>query len=312
MRHALILSGGGADGAYEAGAAAELFKHFHYTNSPITIVSGTSVGALNAAILAQCAGRSGPPFKKIKPMLEVWRTTRQKDVYNAGRFGLASMAWRWARGRPVYDSQPLHDLVRRTLDLDSLRNSPLLLLVHATDLVMRRQVTATNTSPHLIDAVIASASLPGAFAPVWIGGNPYVDGGVIVNTPIRAAIEAGAEKVTVIYLDNERLAPRTTLAHALSDERAFIDQKKVTPIWTVQRSIETALTGALERDLRMVGLYNRLAKAGLAEGRRKIEVQVLQPDEPLGKTGSVLDFTRSRLDELLSRGRRDARNFVTP
>jgi NTE family protein len=257
---------------------AELAAYHAVRAHPIKIVSGTSVGALNAAALAQFTAEAPTREVAAAQLLALWASIKPEDVYNRGRFGLLSMAWRLVRSRPLYDSSPLQQLVRDTLSRRGLANSPLQLFVHATDLVGRRQVTATNDDPHILEAVMASAALPGAFPHVDIEGRPFVDGGVVANTPIRAAIDAGATKLTIIYLDNERIARRTSLPEALG-----------------------------ERDLHMLRLYNDLVIDGHRPDKRVIEYRLLHPTSPLGPPQSTLDFRPETIHKFLSRGQRDGR-----
>jgi predicted acylesterase/phospholipase RssA len=282
---------------------AELAAYHAVRAHPIKIVSGTSVGALNAAALAQFTAEAPTREVAAAQLLALWASIKPEDVYNRGRFGLLSMAWRLVRSRPLYDSSPLQQLVRDTLSRRGLANSPLQLFVHATDLVGRRQVTATNDDPHILEAVMASAALPGAFPHVDIEGRPFVDGGVVANTPIRAAIDAGATKLTIIYLDNERIARRTSLPEALGSSAPH----DASLSWVLSRSIEAAMAAHLERDLHMLRLYNDLVIDGHRPDKRVIEYRLLHPTSPLGPPQSTLDFRPETIHKFLSRGQRDGR-----
>ncbi len=319
MKHALIMSGGGALGAYEAGAAPILLNHYAGTDSPITIFSGTSVGALSAAALVQGATHAdlhrvgavmiGREARAAGEFLErIWVDMRPGDIIKDRWFNRTAMAWRLLRGRSVYDARPLERLLARTLDAKAIRRSPWQLLVHMTNVDTKGQVTACNSDEQLLAAVLASASIPVAFSHVNIGGLTLVDGGVVANTPMGAAIAAGAEMLTVIYLDDEHITPRTTLAKAL--EVAPAEPKKWAPIALGHRCIETMMTAHIERDLRMVGIMNQLVEAGGAPGRRYVRLQVLKPRKPLGPEGSTLNFDSDFVRGLIHRGRDDAWRMV--
>ena len=145
--HGLILSGGGALGAYEAAAAAVVYRHFEDTEHPVSLVSGTSVGALNAAALTY----GGPDF-----MESIWRRIRRRDVYSRGPLGPVSALLRVLSGRSLYSTAPLRRLIETEMDdPDRLVHSKIRLQVHATDLMTRRQLTWGNGSPHLYDGILA-------------------------------------------------------------------------------------------------------------------------------------------------------------
>jgi predicted acylesterase/phospholipase RssA len=221
------------------------------------------------------------------------------------------MAWRIKRGKPAYDSRPLRRFVESQLHVGMIRRSPVRVLVHATDLDSKRQLTFTNESEDLIDGVIASASLPGAFEHVEIMTRPLVDGGVVANTPIHAAIDAGAELITVVYLDNEALRPRTTIERAKAEWEAEGPREAPpsTALDDVNRSVEAGMTAHLERDMRMIGLHNELIAAGAGRpGKRPIELRVIRPQHDLG--GSTLCFDREFIRRLISRGVRETRDWL--
>ncbi len=305
MKHALICSGGGARGAAEAGMIAVLYEHYSHTSSPITIVSGTSVGALNAAALTHAVG-NGAGADAGDFLVNLWLGIREEDIFRRGRLGKLSTVYRLVRGRALYDSAPLADLVQRTLSTAAISASPLSLHVHATELGKRRQVTATNHSPYLLDAIVASASIPGAFPPRIIGGVPFVDGGVVANTPLQSAIDDGAEMITILYLDDEVTRVRTTFGEAISE--ATGPAERMSALDAAQRSVETMMAAHLERDLRSVKLYNRLARHG-EPGVREIAVRLVRAG-PLGSHSGTLDFSRKRIGELLREGRRTALKFL--
>jgi len=99
---------------------------------------------------------------------------------------------------------PLYELTRRAIGLEDLRDSPKSLSVATTDwlhgsLVILNKLDIVNRVGH--GAFNASSAVPGIFPPVLIDGVPFVDGGVLLNTPIRPAVQDGAEILHVIYLD---------------------------------------------------------------------------------------------------------------
>jgi len=295
--HALVLSGGGALGAWSAGAASEIVRFFATTHEPIALISGTSVGAANAAKLVQ----DGPD-----PLLELWRNVTRRDVYVRGAAGPLTSAYRLLRGRPLYDTRPLAALLGRELSAAKIAASRCELRVHAADLGSRALVTWTGRSPGLLEAIRGSMAIPGLFPPVRVGGLALVDGGVVANAPIGPAIRAGATRVTVLHPDNEVVVPPR-------EAEELLRPKSVTPAWlwdrsalrTLKRSLEIMLTGHMERDIRMTRMANQL------DSYRTVRLDVISPPTALDPDGgALLDFRREVLDALLERGIRDGRRWI--
>ena len=130
---ALILSGGGAKGAYEAGSAAA----FAERGLPFRIVAGSSAGALNAAMIV--AGRADR-------LEALWRAVKKDQVYSLRAPVLfAGLLPGWLTllaldgAGSLLDSQPLRGLITASVDFERIRSSPIRLLVTATDLARREQ-----------------------------------------------------------------------------------------------------------------------------------------------------------------------------
>src|SRR2546426_9136602 len=155
---ALILTGGGAKGAYEAGVAAA----FAERGLPIRLVAGSSAGALNAAMIA--SGRAD----QLETM---WRSVHRERVYSlrASVF-FAGFLPGWLtlfalnEASSLFDPSPLRDLIATSLDFDRIRASSVRLLVTATDLAAREKRVFDNRTV-TVDALMAAAAVPGLFPP---------------------------------------------------------------------------------------------------------------------------------------------------
>lgn len=178
-RRALILCGGGARGAMEVGfyqAVIELGLSFD-------LVVGSSVGALNGALIA--AGLSPAELAAL------WRGIRQHDL----------IAWSWrtllSGAGGFYSFEPLRRLLRKTLPAQRFEDLRHPLVVTTTNL-QTGQVHYWGGQGDLLEPVIASMSLPGIFPPVWIGGEPHVDGGVASNVPFDPAVDRGITEMLLV------------------------------------------------------------------------------------------------------------------
>lgn len=176
---ALVLCGGGARGAMQVGfyqAIVELGVSFD-------LIIGSSVGALNGALISA----EMPPTELAK----LWRGLKKRDV----------LAWNWRalRGETggLYTFTPLRRLLHEVLPIRCFEELKHSLIITTTNL-QTGQPCYHERQGDLIDPVIASMSLPGAFPPVWIAGHQHVDGGVADNVPFDKALDCGARELLMI------------------------------------------------------------------------------------------------------------------
>lgn len=185
---AIVLSGGGPLGALQIGALRALFEHGIRPD----IVTGTSVGALNAASLA-----FDPTPEGVAEMERQWRSLGEDDLFPGGRFR-ASWARMFVRGSKVFENSGLRRMIETTLGpTATIEDAMLPLGIVATDLETGAE--RVFTSGPLTNIVLASAAMPGVYPPVEIEGRMYTDGGVSNNVPIAPAVEMGA---TTLYVLN--------------------------------------------------------------------------------------------------------------
>lgn len=165
-RTAFVLTGGGSLGAVQVGMMTAL--HDHGVDPDVLV--GTSVGAVNAAYLAGPGTTEG----RLAALADLWRQMRRKDV-----FALDPRRWVDAAlgGVPsVFSSHPLRTLLATQLGYERFDDARLELAVTATDIVTGSAMFLRNGS--VVDAVTASATVPGLLPPVWWDGHTMVDGAV--------------------------------------------------------------------------------------------------------------------------------------
>lgn len=280
---ALVLSGGGAKGAWQAGV---LYTLTNREQARYHIVSGTSVGALNGAFFAQYA--RGDERAAAADLAAMWLRLRgSRSIYRkwyGGLLGrLPAALPRWLGGRlSMYSTAPLRRLVRENLSPRRVAESGRMLRVGAVDLITgARRVWSESAGTALWDAVLASSSFPVAFEPVQIDGGLYTDDGVREVTPVEAAIQAGADSIDVLICSPEGRVPR----------------RPKTGIDAALRCLDAAVDEIEKWDLKVVDLYNGLSGAGIASDKRPIDIRILRPIDSLG---DPLDFdpklTRSRFE----------------
>jgi NTE family protein len=202
---AFVLGGGGVLGAVEVGMLRALLR---YGIAPDLIV-GTSVGAINGVFVA-----ADPREAVTDRLAALWSSVQARQVYGDSR---TRQLVRVASGRPhLHSPRPLRDMLARELGAEA----------SFADLPVRFQCCAANierASEHwfdsgpVIDAVLASAAVPGLLPPMAIGGEHFIDGGIVNSIPIGRAVQLGAGTVFVLQVgrvDRPLTAPRTMLGVA--------------------------------------------------------------------------------------------------
>lgn len=218
---AFVLSGGGNLGAGQVGTVLALLER----GIEPDLLVGTSAGAINAAYLAGDPGLDG-----ARRLAHIWSAVRTRDIF---RFPLKP--WHLLshlRGDSLYHGDELRQLLERSLPYTTIEDARLGLRIVATDFETGAAVAFHSGS--VVEAVLASAALPGLFPPVEVSGRLYVDGGIADNVPISPAAGAGATEIYVV---------RTGFDCPVGDRRL----KALDVLW---RSIGLLLNRALADDVR--------------------------------------------------------------
>ena len=186
MSVAFVLSGGASLGAIQVGMLRALVGHGVRPD----VIVGTSVGALNGAFLA-CRDFDEQTVDELGAL---WLEVRRDEVFPVapltGLLGVLGV-----RSNLVAVG-PLRQLALRHVHCETLEDLPTPLHVVACD--MRTGAEVRLSEGPLVDAVLASAALPGIFPPVEWGDRLLIDGGVINNTPLTHALDLAADQVYVL------------------------------------------------------------------------------------------------------------------
>jgi len=221
----LVLQGGGALGAYQAGVFEALAAMDHTPDW----VAGISIGAINAALIA-----GNPPERRVERLREFWQGVSSfpwapalpplaegvdgaRDVLNetnatiAMLFGVAGFFSPRAPAAPFqpsgtlaaisyYDTAPLRQSLERLVDFDLLNSGAVRLSVGAVS-VTRGNFCYFDTSQQRLDArhVMASGALPPSFPPVEIDGEFYWDGGLVSNTPLQYVLDEPGRRARLVF-----------------------------------------------------------------------------------------------------------------
>jgi NTE family protein len=214
-RVAFVFSGGGPLGALQVGALKALVERGILPD----LVVGTSVGALNAAVVA-----FEPSARGARRLESVWHQLAEDDLFPGGRF-MGAWGRMLRRGDRIFDNSGMTRLIQTILgERATFDDAQIPLGIVTTELITGEE--RVFTSGPIQDPLLASSAMPGAFSPVTIEGRRYIDGGVVDNVPIAPAIDLGANTIYVLDTTSRNQPPRPLirpmdyLMHAFSLARA--------------------------------------------------------------------------------------------
>lgn len=263
-KRALILGGGSALGAYEAGVVDEITINDpdrHYD-----IYTGISVGSINAGFLAQA--KRGELREYSQRLNELWFGVEgNKDIYRKTIWGVLRLLWETG----VFNIEPLRELISANFDPQKVRDAGNILRFGAVDLLTGRYVESTEHSDNQIDWMLASAALPFAFPAVQIGEGIYTDGGMRSPTAISAAIDAGCEEIDLVLTSPLQYDVRVTQLRADQMKNGLDLGLRLLTLMHDQTFID---------GLKMLQMCNELAEHG-DHRYKKMKVNVYAPSKVL-------------------------------
>jgi NTE family protein len=308
----LALQGGGSHGAFTWGVLDRLLEESHLH---IAAISGTSAGAMNAAVLADGWAAGGAQGAR-KALDEYWqRVSRAAAFSPLQRSPLDRLMGRWSLDTsPAYivmdlmsrvvspyalnplALNPLRDILAESVDFTRLAGSPIKLFITATNVHTGRGRIFRNAEISA-DVLLASACLPTMFQAIEIDGVPYWDGGYAGNPTITPLIRESDAHDTILVQINPRERPDTprTAAEILN------------------RLNEISFNSPLMKELRMIALLQQVADPGTGEGSRWAQMRTHRiVTDMLAKLGasSKLNAEWDFVTMLKTEGRRAASEFL--
>jgi NTE family protein len=308
----LALQGGGSHGAFTWGVIERLLEE---PRLRIAAISGTSAGAMNAAVLADGWTEGGA--QGAREALEAYwkRVSRAAAFSPLQRSPLDRLMGRWAldtspayiaidlmsRVLSPYDLNPmglhpLRSILTESVDFDRLRRSPIKLFITATNVRTGRGRIFRN-SEITADVLLASACLPTMFRAVEIDGDEYWDGGFAGNPTITPLIRESDAHDTILVQINPRERPdRPRSAGEI-----------------LNRLNEISFNSPLMKELRMLALLRQVADPGTGEGARWAQMRthrIMTDMLALCGASSKLNAEWDFLTMLRTEGRRAASEFL--
>jgi NTE family protein len=186
---AFVLGGGGVLGAVEVGMLRALFE----AGVRPDLVLGTSVGALNGAMVAR-----DPTPAVVERLTELWRSVGESRGSGYAERALPAVRRAVATGTHLYSPKPMRQRLEE--ELGDLRFEDLAVRFQVCAASIERAAEHWFDSGPVVDAVLASAAVPGLLPPAKIGDEHFLDGGVVNSIPLARAVQLGATRVFVLQV----------------------------------------------------------------------------------------------------------------
>jgi NTE family protein len=212
---AFVLSGGASLGAVQVGMLRALGQ---YGVRPDVVV-GTSVGAVNGAFVAGWPGPAG-----IDALERIWSGITRADVFPTAP--LAGLLGFVGRRDHLVRPDALRSLLRRHLSFERIEHAATPFRAVATEVTTGEEVVLDHGDA--VDAVAASAAIPGVFPPVHIDGRWLMDGAAANNTPLSCSVDWGADDIWVLSTGTPCALvdpPRGALGMALQAVSVLVAQR---------------------------------------------------------------------------------------
>ena len=226
-RTAFVFAGGGSFGAIHVGMLHSLASR----GITADMVVGSSVGALNGAYYA-----GNPTLEGIRRLDAIWRGLRRNDVFPLSWRTIVSFLY---RRDFLVGSGALRQLVDENLGYRNLQDAKLPVHIVATDILTGGTVVMSEGPA--VEAIIASAAIPGVFAPIHFNGLYLADGAVSSDTPITVAVARGARRLIVLptgYACALQKPPAGAVANVLHALTLLVSRQLMNELQGLDHSID--------------------------------------------------------------------------
>ena len=287
---ALVLSGGGAKGAFQFAAEKYAREEKGYKWD---VIAGVSVGALNGVMLA---------MEKYQRLEELWKTITRDQVMT-GRLNFWAILKMIFGAKSIYGHEPLRRLIQEEVEPEKIVVD---LRVGAVSLQTGEYKQFGPTDPGFKQAGLASTAIPIVWPPVDVSPEytSMVDGGVRNISPLGDVLDTEPDEVVVINCSPSRKPPKldAPLKNALEIGKHSLDIALNEIFITDVREFIRINRNVQEAAEKGVTLHNEKGKA-----YKYYEYKVIEPDEPLDDT---LDFSREALVRSMEAGLRKAKEVL--
>lgn len=242
VKRALVLSGGGARGAYQVGSIKALIEAGRSWHT----IHGISVGSLNASWIAMHSLIEQP--QSISGLLDIWNNIKSSDDIFIPWSSIKPINYLYSMWNgSLHSGAPLRKLVENFLDVNKIATSGVKLTVGCVNLNNSEYNVIEGTNPDIKEYILASSHLPLVFEPIILHGEKWVDGGIRHQIPIYEALKERPDEIDVILTSpiaiRDRMLPATNLTSAprvaLRASEIMSDQIYLMDCYTVLRAART-------------------------------------------------------------------------
>jgi NTE family protein len=335
---ALVLQGGGALGAYQAGVYEALLE----SDSKLDWIAGVSIGAINAALIAGNA-----PGERVARLKEFWDEVSGGPAQNVplawgdravlGQWSAASAALVGIPGffRPradlllmlggaapvlsYYDTTPLKATLERLVDFDRINRREIRLSVGAVNVRSGNSTYFDNARQRIgVEHIMASGALPPGFPPVHIDGEDYWDGGILSNTPLQYVLDSYPRTRGLVILQVDLFSARGPMPRTLSE---VVERQKDITYSSRTRMNTDAMGANVNLQTAVAELIAKLplplrSDPSVAALQRHVAhqpvdiVHLIYRDKPYELDSKDYEFSRAMVEEHWQAGVRDMRNTI--
>lgn len=322
---ALVLSGGGARGAYQVGVLKALGEITHELKlkNPFQIFTGVSAGAINASFLAAGADNF---YEQTQSLEKLWSELGMDRVFKTDALSLSRIGLKWmselsigaltgtTATRALLDTSPLRDLIESTLDperIQHLLETEELKALALTALDYRTSMAVTFVQGHPLlpnwhrsrrksfktqitaSHVMASSAIPLLFPPIEVEDSYFGDGCVRNLTPLSPAIHLGANKLFTIGVRR--------VSYTADDERAMKSRGQPSVARVANAILNAVLLDGIETDIERLRRVNDFLKKVPAEHLPNMNFSPIDTVwvHPLGDIGALANKMSSRLPRMI-------------
>ncbi len=327
---ALMLGGGGARGAYQAGVLRGIARRFPDLRFPI--LTGISAGAVNTVYLA---AQNASISEATDDLISLWLRLTPERVYDVRALPLVRNVARWGTRlvsggigtgpepmRGMLDSQPLRQMLSRSfetapdgslvgigrniasgslnavaLSATSYATGQSMTWVEGRDIKLWQRPQRHSESTRLtIDHVMASSALPMLFPAVRVGDEWFGDGGIRLTAPLSPALHLGASRILTISTKHRPLRLPTDLRSSSGYPP---------PAQVLGVLYNSVFLDLIDEDILRLRRVNRLLSNLSPEkrvGMRVVDIMVIRPSRDLGTLARDLEPRLPRVFRYLTRG----------
>lgn len=277
VKKALYLAGGGARGAYQAGVLKGICEILQVKTVPFEMITGVSVGSINAAILAENAHDFPAGIEKLET---IWNEISCQQIFNASNYELSKsmlrslrqIVMRHRQAGYLLDTLPLREFITKTINFDLIEDNiaaqkleTLEVISHCYETQQTISFCQHNIVPfedwsyprHMsqraiirMEHILSSSALPLFFPTVKIDNLNYGDGSIGLVSPLRGAIRFEVEKILILG----------TRQHPLSGNSELLNNDNIGITHVLGSMLNGLFLDNLDRDIEMVNRMNDIAR----------------------------------------------------